>query len=86
VSSRPRQASPRVAGKEGLFFALLDELDDRLRVLISLSTAAPSERDTTAELGHDLVAMTIPLADGLSIQRLTEPDAVPVDLFGQSSA
>jgi AcrR family transcriptional regulator len=135
------------AGKEELFFALLDELDEQLRVLISSSTAPSTEQETTEQLSHDLAGilagardvvllfheysalavrdpavaaryakrnsqlrselastladhyadhglsltiapehiatMLIALVDGLSIQQITEPDAVPVDLFGQ---
>jgi AcrR family transcriptional regulator len=135
------------ASKEELFFALLDELDDQLRPLISSSTAAPEKLDTPEQLSrdlagvlagaHDLVllfheysalavrdptvaeryakrnaqlrselasslaahyaAVGLPLSipvehiattvmalvDGLSIQQITEPAAVPPDLFGQ---
>jgi AcrR family transcriptional regulator len=133
------------ASKEDLFFALLDELDEHLRELISLSATA--DKDATTELSQDLsavlenahdvvllfheysalavrdpnvaaryaarnarlrqeiagstrarheaagVPLTLPaehvataliaLVDGLSIQQLTEPDAVPPELFGQ---
>jgi AcrR family transcriptional regulator len=133
------------SSKEDLFFALLDELDEHLRELISLSATA--DKDATTELSQDLsavlenahdvvllfheysalavrdpnvaaryaarnarlrqeiagstrarheaagVPLTLPaehvataliaLVDGLSIQQLTEPDAVPPELFGQ---
>ena len=42
------------ASKEDLFFALLDELDEHLRELISLSATA--DKDATTELSHDLSA------------------------------
>jgi AcrR family transcriptional regulator len=135
------------ASKEELFFALLDELDERLRSLMAASASAPADRDISEEIsrevsavlddGRDVVLlfheysalavrdprvavryaernarlreelaasmrsrhetagipMAIPaeqlataviaLVDGLSIQRLTEPEAVPEDLFGQ---
>jgi AcrR family transcriptional regulator len=135
------------ASKDELFFALLDELDEQLRALITAAASAPADRDISGDLsrdisavlehGHDVVllfheysalavrdpkvavryaernarlreelaasmrarheAIGVPMAipaeqlatavialvDGLSIQRLTEPDAVPEDLFGQ---
>lgn len=133
--------------KEELFFALLDQLDERLRLLIPLAGAPPAEHDVTAELSQGLAALlaqnrhmaqlfheysalavrdpelsaryakrnamlrqefgraiearfeaigvrltmpaerlatvVIALVDGLSIERLTEPDSVPDDLFGE---
>lgn len=133
--------------KEELFFTLLDDVDDRLRVLLTLAASASTDRDVTAELSRglsnvlaqnrnmvllfheysaiavrdpDLAAryakrnallrkelartiearfealevplsmpaehlatVVIALVDGLSIERLTEPEAVPDDLFGQ---
>lgn len=138
------------ASKEDLFFALLDELDERLRALIAVAVNAPSGEDRKGELsrgiseiladGRDVVMLfheysalavrdervaeryaernarlraqiadsmrarhehiglpatvsaerlataMIALVDGLSIQQLTEPDAVPEDLFGQIAA
>jgi AcrR family transcriptional regulator len=135
------------ASKDELFFALLDELDERLRALMTAVAVAPVDRDITEQIsrgvsaaledGRDVVLlfheysalavrdpkvaaryaarnarlraelaasmrarheatgipMAIPaeqlataviaLVDGLSIQQLTEPDAVPADLFGQ---
>ncbi len=135
------------ASKDELFFALLDELDEQLRALITAAASAPADRDISGDLsrdisavlehGHDVVllfheysalavrdpkvaaryaernarlreelaasmrvrheAIGVPMAipaeqlatavialvDGLSIQQLTEPDAVPEDLFGQ---
>lgn len=135
------------ASKEELLFALLDELDGRLRTLISFSAAAPGGEDITPELSRDLSAVldqarevvmlfheysalavrdpkvaeryaarnarlrrelaasiaahheakgappavpaehiataVIALVDGLSIQQLTEPEAVPQELFGE---
>ena len=135
------------ASKDELFFALLDELDEHLRALITAAASAPADRDISGDLsrdisavlehGHDVVllfheysalavrdpkvaaryaarnrrlraelaasmrtrhqAIGVPMAipaeqlatavialvDGLSIQQLTEPDAVPEDLFGQ---
>jgi AcrR family transcriptional regulator len=135
------------ASKDELFFALLDELDEHLRALITAAATAPADRDISGELSRDISAVLengrdvvllfheysalavrdpkvavryaernarlraelaasmrtrhetagIPLAlpaeqmatavialvDGLSIQQLTEPDAVPEDLFGQ---
>ena len=136
------------ASKEELFFALLDELDERLRALIYFSARAPADKDIATELSrgvstvlegardvvllfHEYSALAVrdpklsaryaernarlraelassmasyyaakgvPLAvpaehiatvvialvDGLSIQQLTEPAAVPEDLFGQT--
>jgi AcrR family transcriptional regulator len=133
--------------KEELFFALLDEVDDRLRVLLTMAASAPVDRDVTAELSRALIAVleqnrnmvllfheysamavrdarlgerhakrnamlrkelgraiearfealdvpltmsaerlatvVIALVDGLSSERLTEPGAVPEDLFGE---
>jgi AcrR family transcriptional regulator len=133
--------------KEDLFFALLDDIDDRLRLLLTLAASAPTDRDVTGELSRGLstvleqnrdlallfheysamalrdsaladryarrnvqlraeiaktiearfqalgVPLSIPakhiataviaLVDGLSTEQLTEPDAVPDDLFGQ---
>jgi AcrR family transcriptional regulator len=133
--------------KEDLFFALLDELDSHLRVLIHASASAPMDEERQEELSRDLSAVLedssdvvrlfheysalavrdpkvaaryasrnarlreelaesacvrhetsgVPLAiapehlatamialvDGLSMQQLTEPDAVPEELFGQ---
>ncbi len=138
------------AGKEELFFALLDELDKRLSVLIAASASGPAGQERTGELSRDLsavladardvvllfheysalavrdpqvaaryaerngrirkeiaasaqarhellgVPLTIPaehmataliaLVAGLSLQQLTEPDAVPDELFGQIAA
>jgi AcrR family transcriptional regulator len=135
------------ASKEDLFFALLDQTDERLRALLALVAAAPSSEDISADLSRgvmrvldeqrDLVLLfheysalavrdpqmaaryvkrnaglrsemsaafaarqkargvspvvsaeriatvIIALIDGLSIQRLTEPEAVPDELFGQ---
>jgi AcrR family transcriptional regulator len=135
------------ANKEDLFFALLDELDEHLRTLITASARAPTDQDTTEEIGRNLSAVlengrdvvllfheysalavrdpklaaryakrnarlrdelaasmqarheatgtslaipaehiataVIALVDGLSMQQLTEPGAVPEDLFGQ---
>jgi AcrR family transcriptional regulator len=135
------------ASKEDLFFALLDELDEQLRALITVAAAVPVEQDIADELSRDLSAVlesgrdvvrlfheysalavrdpkvaaryaernarlraelasssrarhealgiplaipaehlataTIALVDGLSMQQLTEPDAVPEELFGQ---
>jgi AcrR family transcriptional regulator len=135
------------ASKDELFFALLDELDEHLRALITAAATAPADRDISGELSRGISAvlenardvvllfheysalavrdpkvavryaernarlrtelaasmrtrheaagipMAIPaeqmataviaLVDGLSIQQLTEPDAVPEDLFGQ---
>jgi AcrR family transcriptional regulator len=131
------------ASKDELFFALLDELDEHLRALITAAASAPADRDIRGDLSRDIFAvlehgllfheysalavrdpkvaaryaernarlreelaasmrtrheaigvpMAIPaeqlataviaLVDGLSIQQLTEPDAVPEDLFGQ---
>jgi AcrR family transcriptional regulator len=135
------------ASKEELFFALLDELDEQLRALMTMSATAPTDRDISEEISRDVSAvlkdgrdvvllfheysalavrdpkvaaryaernarlrkelaasmrarhetagipMAIPaeqlataviaLVDGLSIQQLTEPNAVPDDLFGQ---
>jgi AcrR family transcriptional regulator len=135
------------ASKEDLFFALLDEADERLRVLLTLVATAPSDSDVSAELSRGLsavldeqrdmvllfheysalavrdpelatryakrnaqlrkelaaaitarqkargVALVVPaehiataviaLVGGLSIERLTEPEAVPEELFGQ---
>lgn len=135
------------ASKEDLFFALIDQTDERLRDLLALVAAAPSERDVSADLSrgvsrvldeqrdmvllfHEYSALAvrdpelavryakrnaqlrgelaavistrqeargvplvvpaehiatavIALVDGLSIQRLTEPEAVPDELFGQ---
>lgn len=135
------------ASKEDLFFALLDQTDERLRVLMSLMAAAPSgaeispglsrnlarvldEQRDTVLLFHEYSALAvrdpataaryakrnaqlrkeiatviaarqkargvvpvvppeqiatvvIALVDGLSIERLTEPDAVPDELFGR---
>src|ERR1700735_2122376 len=132
------------ASKDELFFALLDELDEQLRALITAAASAPADRDISGDLsrdisavlehGHDVVllfheysalavrdpkvaaryaernarlreelaasmrarheAIGVPMAipaeqlatavialvDGLSIQQLTEPDAVPEDL------
>lgn len=137
-------------GKEDLFFALLDALDERLRTLIAAATHAPTGEQRTGELsrgisqllidGRDVVMLfheysalavrdpqvaaryatrnerlreeiagairerhehlglplTLPaenlatamiaLVHGLSIQQLTEPDAVPAELFGQIAA
>jgi AcrR family transcriptional regulator len=133
--------------KEELFFTLLDDVDDRLRVLITQVASAPTDRNVTAELSRGLSAVleqnrnlvllfheysalavrdtdlaaryakrnallrkelaraiqarfaalgvpmsmspenlatvVIALVDGLSIEQLTEPGAVPEDLFGQ---
>jgi AcrR family transcriptional regulator len=138
------------ASKEDLFFALLDELDERLRAVMAASISAPSGQERKGELsrgisrvladGRDVVLLfheysalavrdpqvaaryaernarmrdevasalrarheqiglplalpaerlataLIALVDGLSIQQLTEPDAVPEDLFGQIAA
>jgi AcrR family transcriptional regulator len=138
------------ASKEDLFFALLDELDERLRALVTVSITAPVGDERTGELSRGLSAvledsrdvvllfheysalavrdpqvaeryarrnarlreqiaeamrtrhehLEVPLAisaerlatalialvDGLSIQQLTEPEAVPEDLFGQIAA
>lgn len=138
------------AGKEDLFFALLDALDERLRTLIADATHAPGGEHRTGELsrgiselltdGRDVVLLfheysalalrdpqvaaryaarnarlreeiagviserhehldlplampaenlataMIALVHGLSIQQLTEPDAVPEELFGQIAA
>jgi AcrR family transcriptional regulator len=131
------------AGKEELFFALLDELDEQLLALIAASASqerteevsrgisavltearevvllfheysalavrdpkvaaryagrnarmraeiATAMRRRHETLGvpltipaEDLATALIALVDGLSIQQLTEPDAVPEDLFGQ---
>lgn len=43
--------------KEELFFALLDEIDDRLRALLTLAASAPVDRDVTAELSRALAAV-----------------------------
>jgi AcrR family transcriptional regulator len=43
--------------KEELFFALLDEIDDRLRGLITLAASAPVDRDVTAELSRALATV-----------------------------
>lgn len=43
--------------KEELFFALLDEIDDRLRGLITLAASAPVDRDVTTELSRALVTV-----------------------------
>lgn len=131
--------------KEELFFALLDDLDDRLRILTTL-VASPAADQVTVVLSHGLATVleqnrdmvllfheysalavrdadlaaryakrnallrkelgraiearfdvigvplsmpaehlatvVIALVDGLSIEQLTEPDAVPDDLFG----
>jgi AcrR family transcriptional regulator len=138
------------ASKEDLFFALLDELDEHLRVLITAGATAPAGREVNEELSRDLSAVLengrdvvrlfheysalavrdpkvaaryaqrnarmreeiaqstrarhealglplaipaehlatamIALVDGLSMQQLTEPDAVPEELFGQIHA
>jgi AcrR family transcriptional regulator len=138
------------ASKEDLFFALLDELDEQLRALITASATAPLEVEANEELSRDLSAVLehgrdvvrlfheysalavrdpkvaaryaernarmreelaastrarhealglplaipaehlatamIALVDGLSMQQLTEPDAVPEELFGQIHA
>jgi AcrR family transcriptional regulator len=138
------------ASKEDLFFALLDELDEQLRALITAAAAAPPEAEANEELSRDLSAVLengrdvvrlfheysalavrdpkvaaryaernarmraelaestrarhealglplaipaehlatamIALVDGLSMQQLTEPDAVPDELFGQIHA
>jgi AcrR family transcriptional regulator len=135
------------AGKEDLFLALLDELDERLRALISFAATAPVDQDIAPELSNDLSTLLvdardvvllfheysalavrdekvaaryakrnarlraelassvatyyaakgivpaipvehiatalIALVDGLSIQQITEPKAVPDELFGQ---
>ena len=108
------------ASKDELFYALLDELDEQMRALITAAASAPADRDISGDLsrdisavlehGHDVVLLfheysalavrdpnvatryaernvrlreEIALVDGLSIQQLTEPDAVPEDLFGQ---
>jgi AcrR family transcriptional regulator len=135
------------ASKEDLFFALLDQTDERLRALLAMVAAAPSERDVSADLSRGMttvldeqrdlvllfheysalavrdpelasryakrnaglrsematvianrqkargVTMAVPaehiataviaLIDGISIQRLTEPEVVPGELFGQ---
>jgi AcrR family transcriptional regulator len=133
--------------KEDLFFALLDELDSHLSVLIAASALVPIDEQRQQELSRglsavldngrdvvrlfheysalavrdpkvaaryaarnarireelaasarmrheasgvplaippeDLATAMIALVDGLSMQQLTEPDAVPEELFGQ---
>jgi AcrR family transcriptional regulator len=133
--------------KEDLFFALLDELDSHLSVLIAASALVPIDEQRQEELSRglsavldngrdvvrlfheysalavrdpkvaaryaarnarireelaasarmrheasgvplaippeDLATAMIALVDGLSMQQLTEPDAVPEELFGQ---
>jgi AcrR family transcriptional regulator len=133
--------------KAELFFTLLDDVEDRLRTLLTLIASAPAERDATAELSRGLsalleqsrdmvllfheytalavrdsalaeryaqrsaifraevaraierrfeaigVPLSIPaeslatvvmsLVVGLSVEQLTEPEAVSEDLFGQ---
>lgn len=43
--------------KAELFFALLDRVEDRLRILLTLIASAPTERDVTAELSRGLSAL-----------------------------
>ena len=53
--------------------------------------AAVRQRHETIDVpltmpAEDLATALIALVDGLSIQQLTEPDAVPEELFGQIAA
>lgn len=43
--------------KGELFFALLDQVEDRLRTLLTLIASAPVERDVTAEFSRGLAAL-----------------------------
>jgi AcrR family transcriptional regulator len=45
------------AGKEDLFFALLDELDEHLKALISRSAQIPIDGEKTGELSRGLSAV-----------------------------
>ncbi len=45
------------ASKEDLFFALLDELDEHLRALITAAATAPVDRDISGELSRKLSAV-----------------------------
>jgi AcrR family transcriptional regulator len=133
--------------KGELFFALLDRVEERLRVLLTLIASSPTELDVTAELSRrlatlleqnrdmvllfheytalavrdpglaeryaersavfrkevaraiegrfealgvplsmpaeDLASVVMSLVVGLSVEQLTEPDAVSEDLFGR---
>lgn len=53
--------------KEELFFALLDDIDDRLRVLLTLAASAPTDRDVTGELSRSLSTVLTQNRDVVSL-------------------
>lgn len=77
LAVRDPQVAARYAERNARLRTQLAEMARARHELLGVPLAIPAERLATA---------LIALVDGLSIQQLTEPDAVPEDLFGQIAA